>query len=472
MRDYYSPWISHVWKVGGCTPSQLELVGNIAGDEVKAHILAAEARNHSSWLKPLEPHNGVALICAGGPSLRDEIPSIQAHKALGAKVFGCNGSPNALWQNSIETDFHVIVDARPENLRFTEALSPDAICLYASQCHPSLHDRMKDRLVIWHPAIEGIMDLVGNDKERAFIGGGTTSGMKAATLAWALGYRTIHLFGFDSCYRDGNHHAYPQSLNDGEQVIDVEFDGKAYKCAPWMIQQAEDFEAFAPQLMDHGVTLHIHGSGLIPDIAKQFSKGIFKPEAADFRAQGILERLEGVKDPQVAEIGVFAGDLSRRLLARRQDLKLLMIDSWASSHEAEYTASDDFHTSLSQEAQDKYCELTRKVTSFAGDRARIIRANSEDAAKQIEDNFLDLVFIDADHSYEGCKRDIEAYWGKVKPGGIISGHDYANDAWKFGPMVKKAVDEFIASKSLVLELGPNYTWYATKPLTQQGNSHE
>jgi len=118
---------------------------------------------------------------------------------------------------------------------------------------------------------------------------------------------------------------------------------------------------------------------------------------------------------------------------------------------------------LSANDQEEYYKLAKAVTSFAQDRAKIIRKPSNEAAKEIEDNFLDLVFIDADHSYEGCKRDIEAYYGKVKPGGIIAGHDYANNEWKFGPMVKRAVDEFIASKSLSLELGENFTWFATKP---------
>lgn len=32
---------------------------------------------------------------------------------------------------------------------------------------------------------------------------------------------------------------------------------------------------------------------------------------------------------------------------------------------------------------------------------------------------LDLVFVDGDHSYEGCLRDIDAYWPLVKQGGLM-----------------------------------------------------
>jgi predicted O-methyltransferase YrrM len=71
---------------------------------------------------------------------------------------------------------------------------------------------------------------------------------------------------------------------------------------------------------------------------------------------------------------------------------------------------------------------------------------------------LDFVFIDADHSYEGCKADIEAWFPKVKPGGLLSGHDYDNpDFPEFG--VKRAVDEFAARHGHSVELGDNLTWF-------------
>ena len=45
------------------------------------------------------------------------------------------------------------------------------------------------------------------------------------------------------------------------------------------------------------------------------------------------------------------------------------------------------------------------------------------AAATFADATLDFVFIDADHSYEAAKADIAAWRSKVKPGGILCGHD-------------------------------------------------
>lgn len=51
---------------------------------------------------------------------------------------------------------------------------------------------------------------------------------------------------------------------------------------------------------------------------------------------------------------------------------------------------------------------------------------------------LDFVFIDADHTYEAVKEDILAWRPKMKPGGIMAGHDLSNPEF---PGVRKAVQE-------------------------------
>jgi len=70
------------------------------------------------------------------------------------------------------------------------------------------------------------------------------------------------------------------------------------------------------------------------------------------------------------------------------------------------------------------------------DRARLIEGDTVAAAALVEDGSLDFVFIDADHSYEAVRRDIDAWRSKVKPGGWLGGHDYNR---KF-PGVIRAVD--------------------------------
>ncbi len=64
-----------------------------------------------------------------------------------------------------------------------------------------------------------------------------------------------------------------------------------------------------------------------------------------------------------------------------------------------------------------------------------IRSDSVAASYQFKDKSVDMVFIDADHSYQGCAADINAWLPKVRK--IIAGHDYS-PAWQG---VVKAVSE-------------------------------
>jgi predicted O-methyltransferase YrrM len=53
-----------------------------------------------------------------------------------------------------------------------------------------------------------------------------------------------------------------------------------------------------------------------------------------------------------------------------------------------------------------------------------IKATSVRASEMFSDNHLDLVYIDADHAEAPFREDMTVWIPKVKPGGIISGHDF------------------------------------------------
>lgn len=181
-------------------------------------------------------------------------------------------------------------------------------------------------------------------------------------------------------------------------------------------------------------------------------------KAAEIRAREVLKRLR-VSKPVGAEIGVYCGQMSAHLLAHKY-LTLYMVDSWrdAAEQPAHYTRSGDFHAALPASTQERYMRRALEATLFAVTRRHVLRMDSLDAANQVEDGSLDFVFIDADHSYEGCRADIEAWLPKVKHGGLLGGHDYANKAYPgFG--VSRAVDEAVKRHGWTLDLGANFTWF-------------
>lgn len=86
---------------------------------------------------------------------------------------------------------------------------------------------------------------------------------------------------------------------------------------------------------------------------------------------------------------------------------------------------------------DKAFETLKMISEqphYAG-RLKLMRMRTDEAAKLVPDHSLDFVFIDADHSYEGCRADIENWTRKVDHGGLLCGHDYGWDT------VKRAVHD-------------------------------
>jgi hypothetical protein len=75
------------------------------------------------------------------------------------------------------------------------------------------------------------------------------------------------------------------------------------------------------------------------------------------------------------------------------------------------------------------------------------RAWSHEAADRFPDRYFDWIYLDADHSYDSVKRDLEAFWPKIKEDGLLLGHDYMWHALvPFG--VVTAVNEFVERHGL------------------------
>jgi predicted O-methyltransferase YrrM len=76
------------------------------------------------------------------------------------------------------------------------------------------------------------------------------------------------------------------------------------------------------------------------------------------------------------------------------------------------------------------------------DIVEVILEKSTEAAGRFADGSLDFCFIDADHAYSSVLGDLRAWAPKLKPGGLLAGHDYSIE-W---PGVVRAVEEFFGQK--------------------------
>jgi hypothetical protein len=180
-------------------------------------------------------------------------------------------------------------------------------------------------------------------------------------------------------------------------------------------------------------------------------------KGSDLRSAEIIKRLWNIDYPSVAEIGVWRGGMSRRLMYR-QGLYLLMVDPWG-----DVQTKDDgyYEAEFNGQNWEEIKQQAINGVKWAKERVRVYQGTSEGAASFFDEKF-DLVFIDAEHTYEACSKDIAVWWPKVAEGGYLSGHDYRDDKEGFG--VIEAVNEFAEETGLEVVLGENYTWFIKKPI--------
>jgi len=93
------------------------------------------------------------------------------------------------------------------------------------------------------------------------------------------------------------------------------------------------------------------------------------------------------------------------------------------------------------------------------ERIELFRGDSEEACLTQQDGSLDFVFIDAIHLYENVLADIDAWWPKVRSGGILAGDDY-ND--QFSGVVKAVNERFEETGQLRIAQKAKVWWIKKK----------
>jgi hypothetical protein len=143
----------------------------------------------------------------------------------------------------------------------------------------------------------------------------------------------------------------------------------------------------------------------------------------------------------VAEIGVWEGDFSQRILDVCQPAELHLIDPW--EYMPAFSNTGFGKRKNAGAMAEKYLAV---VARFAGDpRVKVHRGTSESVLPALPDGSLDWVYIDGNHNDPFVANDIALCLKKVKPAGIIAGDDYNWMAEELGAPVKRAVAAALAA---------------------------
>lgn len=152
---------------------------------------------------------------------------------------------------------------------------------------------------------------------------------------------------------------------------------------------------------------------------------------------------------QMVEVGVNEGHFAQLLLETWEELELYVgVDPWRVWPAERYL---DIANAVDQTTHDLHYASTIQRLAPYEERVVLIRQTSEEAARLFLNESVDVVYIDAQHHYEAVLQDLLIWWPKVRPGGLLCGHDYLLDVLDNTIFtVKPAVEKFARDHALLL----------------------
>lgn len=157
------------------------------------------------------------------------------------------------------------------------------------------------------------------------------------------------------------------------------------------------------------------------------------------------------------EVGAYRGDFSAEMISALQPVEHIAVDQYKWSEHMISAPGPEFQN------QQTLNTLAQQVSNrMQGLGHKLIRGSSVDVAMGFDDETLDVVYLDGDHTYDGVNFDIQAWLPKVKSGGYICGHDYCEGTtgggYAYG--VIDAVNEVFSTVDVTNDNPPS--WYVRK----------
>lgn len=158
------------------------------------------------------------------------------------------------------------------------------------------------------------------------------------------------------------------------------------------------------------------------------------------------------------EVGVHLGEFASQFLSRWRGSRMTLVDPWAN-----LPGYVDRIAGRDRESDYAQCmELIARTPKTA--QVSVLRETSREAVSRFRDESLSFVYIDGDHSPESVMFDVNAWWPKVAPGGLLAGHDWFNE-WR--PGVEAAVRSVADAHNFIIWTIPDTddagSWFILKP---------
>jgi len=163
--------------------------------------------------------------------------------------------------------------------------------------------------------------------------------------------------------------------------------------------------------------------------------------------QVLIEYIKKYKLKRIAEIGVYKGSTMRHILKTCRNIE----EYWAVDPWKRFSIG---HGKMHRFSQDIWDSMYKRVCldMYYFKSLKVLRLSSKEAASLFPKSYFDLVFIDADHSYESVIQDINLWLPLTKKTRFLTGHDYVIPENKARhPGVAKAVNEIFGEENIIKE---------------------
>ncbi len=149
----------------------------------------------------------------------------------------------------------------------------------------------------------------------------------------------------------------------------------------------------------------------------------------------------------MVEIGSYSGESSQVFV---EETKFLYcIDPWKNGYDPEDEASEIQPMSEIEQIFNTRMQTYQNYMK--------LKTTSIQASTTFDNESLDFIYIDGNHTLEAIKNDITHWLPKIKPNGVIGGHDYnINPINKRAGYVKSVTNAFFNKPPLALF--PDHSW--------------
>lgn len=324
----------------------VSVLTNTPAEKLFSHI-RENSKNCRTWIKQLPAHGGVALLCGSGPSLRHDILDIRTRQADGAKVFALNVASRYLNERGILPDYQVMIDAKEESISL---IGPAKQHLFGATVDPKCFEVKPDahlfQMQVDDDDLQNDIDALA-PHEYSMMSTAVSVGLVTMIVAFVLGYRKLHFYGYDSSHENNESHVVRQKMNDVVACMNVTFCGKEYIASLPMKLQAERFMQIANLLKAEGCELNMHGTGLLPDMYRAPDDKLSEKEKyhrmwsmlsyrQDSPAERIVDTILDQLKPtgRVIDFGCGTGRAGARIAAKGHDVVLVDFASNCRDEEA------------------------------------------------------------------------------------------------------------------------------------------